>query len=43
MDRIKLFLRLLPLYITSNVVLLNLKQLLMNITISFCKVLIWTL
>lgn len=39
----QLFLSLLPLYIASNITLLNMKQLLMKLSITLGKVLIWTL
>jgi hypothetical protein len=43
MDRTQLFLSLLSLYIASNITLLNMKQLLMKLSITLGKVLIWTL
>ena len=43
MDRTQLFLSLLSLYIASNITLLNMKQLLMELSITLGKVLIWTL
>ena len=43
MDRTQLFLSLLSLYIASNITLLNMKQLLMKLSITLGKILIWTL